>query len=305
MRVIGEAQQQWAPLRRKYNLYVFQHQPSAEADLSSRLSSPDTSSPDSLRPHPPSDGGGWEYSQFAYVDEPFLSWDFSLLTADSKLIGSVNRNFVGFAREIFTDTGVYALRMDAVGLAEESKHLISKTGMTHAVAHDNYKLGMTLDQRAVMLATAVSVDFDYFSRKSSGGGMGFFPLWFPGGGEAVTGDAVAEGVGAEGAAGAGAVSGATRGAGPGEGAVAGGAALGGYEGLQEMKHGGGSPPISEQAPPNVDDFGPSPIQQPPDYSDGSEDIWSDNPNPRGIDQENGQRGDDSGEGEDDDWGDLL
>lgn len=46
-----------------------------------------------------------EFAQFAYVDEPFLSWDFSLKSADDRLIGSVNRNFAGFGREIFTDTG--------------------------------------------------------------------------------------------------------------------------------------------------------------------------------------------------------
>jgi hypothetical protein len=45
---------------------------------------------------------------------------------------------------------------------------------------------MTLDQRAVMLATAVSIDFDYFNRHSSAGGM---PIWGPGaGGEATAGD---------------------------------------------------------------------------------------------------------------------
>lgn len=31
--------------------------------------------------------------------------------------------------------------------------------------------GMTLDERAVMLATAVSIDFDYFSRHSGRGGV--------------------------------------------------------------------------------------------------------------------------------------
>ena len=70
---------------------------------------------------------------------------------------------------------------------------------------------MTLDQRAVMLATAVSIDFDYFSRHSGHvGGGGFFPLWFPGMGGAAEGGAVGGAAGgaagevgaAEGAAGA-------------------------------------------------------------------------------------------------------
>ncbi|XTI86989.1 scramblase family [Cenococcum geophilum] len=45
------------------------------------------------------------FSQFARADEPFLSWDFTLLSENKRLIGPVNRNFSGFAREIFTDTG--------------------------------------------------------------------------------------------------------------------------------------------------------------------------------------------------------
>ncbi|KAI5271553.1 hypothetical protein KEM52_005142, partial [Ascosphaera acerosa] len=42
-------------------------------------------------------------------------------------------------------------------------------------------LGMTLDQRAVALATAVAIDFDYFSRHSraSGGGGGILPFPIP------------------------------------------------------------------------------------------------------------------------------
>jgi hypothetical protein len=50
--------------------------------------------------------------------------------------------------QIFTDTGEYVLRMDAV---------------------DGNSRGMTLDERAVTLACAISIDFDYFSRHSSHG----------------------------------------------------------------------------------------------------------------------------------------
>ena len=68
--------------------------------------------------------------------------------AQGNLIGSINRNFRGFGREIFTDTGQYVIRMDAAeGLVR----------------------GMTLDERAVTLAAAVSIDFDYFSRHSAHG----------------------------------------------------------------------------------------------------------------------------------------
>lgn len=178
MRAIGEAQQQWAPLRRKYNLFLYRQPPNQKIHRGGRNYSPvkhSLSENQRLQLSSASQGVGAQFSQFAYVDEPFLSWDFSLRSTDSNLIGSVNRNFTGFGREIFTDTGVYALRMDAAGLAESPQSSISTTG----VAHQNPITEMTLDQRAVMLATAVAVDFDYFSRKSGSGGMMWIP-WFGG-----------------------------------------------------------------------------------------------------------------------------
>ncbi|KAI9863696.1 MAG: hypothetical protein M1813_003719 [Trichoglossum hirsutum] len=305
MRVIGEAQQQWAPLRRKYNLFLFR--PTTGTDLGSRPPSPtDTPLPSPRQVQVLSGGDRGEFLQFAYVDEPFLSWDFSLLTADSKLMGSVNRNFAGFAREIFTDTGVYALRMDAAGLAGEPKHLISKTGTTHPIAHDKSKPGMTLDQRAIMLATAVSIDFDYFSRMSTNGGMGFFPIWLLGGGGAVAEGAAAEGAAIEGTTGAGAVGNAAKrgvagAGGAGEGALAGGAALGGYEGLQNSVYGGSSSPAPDQAPPNPENFESNPNQNPLGFPDEGEEVWSDEPGPWEDSQGGGQGGGDEGGG----WGDLF
>ena len=224
MRVIGEAQQQWAFLRRKYNLFLFRNSASGELG-SPQLTSgelPPSNSTQLQVSTGTSDPANGQYNQFAYVDEPFLSWDFTLLSQDSKLIGSVNRNFAGFGREIFTDTGVYALRMDAAGLAEEPQHLISKTGERNLSLYGEEKAGMTLDQRAVMLATAVSVDFDYFSRRRSGV-MGMMPLWFPIGGDAAGAEAGAAGVGA--AAGEGEVGGVG-------GAAAGAGTIAGYDAMQ-------------------------------------------------------------------------
>ncbi|GAB1212931.1 hypothetical protein ATERTT37_002080 [Aspergillus terreus] len=124
MRVIGEAQQQWAPLRRKYNLFTYHHSPNAATDMGAQklpLAQSGLSSAQQMQltQAQGSGQGVGEYNQFAYVDEPFLSWDFSLRSADSQLIGSVNRNFAGFAREFFTDTGVYALRMDSAALSPD------------------------------------------------------------------------------------------------------------------------------------------------------------------------------------------
>lgn len=255
MRIIGETHQQWALLRRKYNMFL--HRPSEvlpQQEDAPRLTSGDLPSSNSTalqtvdEKHP--DG---VMVQWAHCDEPFLSWDFSLKSEDGKLIGSVNRNFAGFGREIFTDTGVYALRMDSAGLTEEPKHIISKTGQS-----EDRNAGMTLDQRAVMLATAVSIDFDYFSRHSGGvTGGGFMPLWLPGMGGGAAAEAGAAEVGAAGETGiAGEVAGAARGVGTAagaEGAITGAGTMAGYEAMQHARGGRGD----DASPVSGDDASPT------------------------------------------------
>ncbi|KAK2845262.1 hypothetical protein FQN49_005890 [Arthroderma sp. PD_2] len=214
MRVIGAAQQRWAPLRRKYNLFL--SQPHASAG------------PSQIEPQQPAVPPEKSLSQFAHVDEPFLSWDFSVRSAESHLLGSVNRNFAGFAREIFTDTGVYALRMDSASMAEEMKSK-GTSALQNAPAPS-----MTLDQRAVMLATAVTIDFDYFSRHS--GGPGIMPIPFFGLGEG----------------GAGAAAGGAGGAGAMEGATAGAVGAGTLAGYEAMHRGGSGTQGSTQQPQIVE-----------------------------------------------------
>ncbi|KAL9112339.1 MAG: hypothetical protein Q9227_003457 [Pyrenula ochraceoflavens] len=288
MRIIGETHQQWAPLRRKYNLFLYHQSPNIPSRPSS-LPSPSDLSPSqqsqlALAPVqngiPSQDG---TFAQFAYVDSPFLSWDFALQTADNRLLGSVNRNFAGFGRELFTDTGVYALRMDSAASAADA----AEGGKESILGSVD---GMTLDQRAVMLATAVSIDFDYFSRHSSGFGGLPIPLWLPFGG-------------AEGAAGAeageyGAVVGGT-----GEGAegIAGGAAAGagtmaGYEAMQRG--------MGRDGEQSDGDMGQSP---PPEGQVGQgEDVWGEDQeqdDPWGNDDNNDHGGDGGGDGGD--FGDFF
>ena len=300
MRIIGEAQQQWAPLRRKYNLFLYRKSPTAETNMGTKQIAPGDlplSNAQQLqvsRAAPATGPENGDFGQFAYVDEPFLSWDFSLLSASNRLIGSVNRNWAGFGREIFTDTGVYMLRMDAAGLAEEPRHLISKTGQVSEPVYDSPKVrGLTLDQRAIMLATAVSIDFDYFSRKSGSGGM--MPMWFPwwGGGAAEAGGAGAAGeAGAAGAAGAagetgvgeaagGAVGGTIRGAGGmTEGAAAGAGSMAGYEAMQRGAYGD----RGNDGPPAAGESGDVGAGQAPfdeGSQGGSEDLWGNDDDPWG------------------------
>lgn len=248
MRIIGETQQQWAPLRRKYNLFLYRTSPDAATNLGTQqIQPPDSTMSKSQQLQVSKAAGpnsGGEYGQFAYVDEPFLSWDFALRSADSRLIGSVNRDFSGFAREIFTDTGVYALRMDSAALAEEQARRggVPSESQGSASLYDDKAAGMTLDQRAVMLATAVTVDFDYFSRHSSAGGMGFMPMWFPGGGG---GEPAGEGGAVEGAEGRG-VGGAAGGVG--EGAATGAGTMAGYEAMQRGAQGDAAQPPPPEYP---------------------------------------------------------
>ncbi|KAL4747579.1 Scramblase-domain-containing protein [Aspergillus terricola var. indicus] len=309
LRVIGEAQQQWAPLRRKYNLFTYHHSPNSATDMGTQqIPIAQTGLSNAQQTQLTHALGGnrdfGEYNQFAYVDEPFLSWDFSLRSADSRLIGSVNRDFVGFAREIFTDTGVYALRMDSA-VHKSPDELDQSASIT----------GMTLDQRAVMLATAVSIDFDYFSRHSGSGGLGFFPMWFPGvggdlsaggaAGGAAAGEAGAIGETAAGTVGRGAAGGMAEGAAAG---VAGAGTIAGFDAISR-----GATAQGQQQPSTASQTQPQPHMEhnssgsaqtgpygddwaPDKRNDGrsSEDHWSDNDRNEGGD-----------EGDGNDWSDFF
>ncbi|KAM0723486.1 hypothetical protein Q7P37_000473 [Cladosporium fusiforme] len=331
MRIIGEAQQRWAPLRRKYDLFSYRALASTpEKDTTPRLESgdkPDTETTALTEAKMPEQAIEAGMSQFAHVNEPFLSWDFTLRDEADSTIGSVNRNFAGFAREIFTDTGVYALRMDS---AAQTSALENADGQ-EVGRYEKEATGMTLDQRAVMLASAVSIDFDYFSRHSSStGGMGFMPLWFPGmgGGAAEAGAAggAAGAAGEAGAAGAGTAVGAaegmeaagaaSRGLGTGAGAagesaIAGAGTMAGYEAMQRGAYGprGGQDDASPQA--NEPYPGASPDQPSQDASSPGESSWGESQDPWGR---GGWGGDDQGpppsaggEGGDggSSWGDVL
>ncbi|KAJ4293467.1 hypothetical protein N0V90_008750 [Kalmusia sp. IMI 367209] len=284
MRIIGSAEQEWGLLRRKYNLFLARQVEDAAPDAP-KLTSGDLPLSDS-KSLQVAEGDNREVGmvQFARVDEPFLSWDFRLMSEDQRLLGSVNRNFGGFAREIFTDTGVYALRMDAAGLQAETQHA-SSIEQAKSLA-DNHP-GMTLDQRAVMLATAVSVDFDYFSRHSGSGGL--WPMWIPwfGGeaaGGAAAGEAGAAGAGAIGAAGetgiASEAGAAARGLGSAEGWAAGAGTMAGYEAMQRAR---GQPEGSQEGnDPSVNETN-SPQQQ---VGPEGEDVWGQGKDPWGNDGDN-------------------
>ncbi|KAJ1663755.1 hypothetical protein IW140_004643 [Coemansia sp. RSA 1813] len=162
-RTIGESQQQWHMWRRRYNMFVDHH---GEVD----------------------ENQGFDRRQFAEVDAPFLSWDFPFLSENGALLGGVYRDFSGIGMELFTDYGLYAICFDRLALAQRYQAQAQAQNQTWPAASpgvDAQTAGaipalagrdLNLDERAVALAAAVSIDFDYFSRHSrmAGGGGGFW-----------------------------------------------------------------------------------------------------------------------------------
>lgn len=132
--IVGETIQNWHLWRRRYELFQ-------------------------------KDGAkGSSFDQFGKIDAPFLSFEFPVIDANGKIMASVDRNWVGLGREMFTDTGVYVVRFDSQKCFNDIYH--------DEMLSDQV---LSLDQRAVLLANAVSIDFDYFSRHSRQSG-GFLPF---------------------------------------------------------------------------------------------------------------------------------
>lgn len=127
-------------------------------------------------------------TQFAEIDGGFLAIDFDIREESGKRIASVNKDFTGLARELFTDARQYVVRLDpsyavsAEGLVNDAATVAAGTAST---AEDAQAPRLTMDQRAVILSAAISIDFDYFSlhsRPGVGAGGMFMPMPFPGGG---------------------------------------------------------------------------------------------------------------------------
>lgn len=140
--MVGETIQRWHLWRRKYELFQGKHMGATDEDI--------------------------EFDQFGEINAPFLSFEFPVLDQEGKIMGGVDRNWVGLGREFFTDTGVYIVRFDS----QQSYNNGDGTSIyPREIMSDKV---MNFDQRAVLLANAVSIDFDYFSRHSGHHGGGLF-----------------------------------------------------------------------------------------------------------------------------------
>ncbi|XP_020398364.1 altered inheritance rate of mitochondria protein 25 [Zea mays] len=122
--------------------------------------------------------------QFAVVENPgFWNWTFSLVDEDDKLLAQIDRNWRGTGFELFTDAGQYAIRFGDDVQSDKFAHLpfiISGYVGAHfsQLVNVSQKLQtkelhvvrqLTLPERAVDLALAISLDSDYFSRRGGWG----------------------------------------------------------------------------------------------------------------------------------------
>ncbi|XP_012484172.1 altered inheritance rate of mitochondria protein 25 [Gossypium raimondii] len=101
--------------------------------------------------------------QFAVVENPGLwNWTFTLKDIDGQVLAEIDRDWRGFGFEIFTDAGQYVIRF---GKADP----VLKTGPASMIQELDVSRPLTLSERAIALALAISLDNDYFSRHGGWG----------------------------------------------------------------------------------------------------------------------------------------
>lgn len=101
--------------------------------------------------------------QFAVVENPgFWNWTFTLKGREGEVLAEIDRDWRGFGFEVFTDAGQYVIRFGGSGHDPMSN--LSEKVQDFEVARP-----LTLSERAVTVALAVSLDNDYFSRHGGWG----------------------------------------------------------------------------------------------------------------------------------------
>ncbi|XP_072989050.1 phospholipid scramblase family protein C343.06c isoform X1 [Typha latifolia] len=101
--------------------------------------------------------------QFAVVENPgFWNWTFTLKDEHENVLAQIDRNWRGIGLELFTDAGQYVIRFGEVGSSVRS-------GLASPVEELKVARPLTLSERAVALALAISLDTDYFSRRGGWG----------------------------------------------------------------------------------------------------------------------------------------
>jgi Scramblase len=167
MRIIGETNMEWATLHRKYNLFLF-HMPTGETNAPISTAALDLSAAQHAQVGAQaSDTDPGQYVQFAYIDSHPRLHEFALRSSSHQLIGHIDHTRSGFLRDLL-NAGSYTLSMDAAeSRAGASQSSRANMAYQRVVGGQKGEMGLTLDQRAVMLATAVAIDNDYYSPYSS------------------------------------------------------------------------------------------------------------------------------------------
>ncbi|CAN6461299.1 unnamed protein product [Victoria cruziana] len=107
--------------------------------------------------------------QFAVVENAgFWNWTFTLKDNEGNVLAEIDRDWRGIGLELFTDAGQYVIRF---GHTNEN----ARAGPVSQIHELEITRPLTLSERAVAVALAVSLDNDYFSRHS-GWGMPFIPI---------------------------------------------------------------------------------------------------------------------------------
>lgn len=100
-----------------------------------------------------------EKQQFAVVDSGFLALDFDMRDMNGRKMASVNKDFTGFARELFTDARQYVLRMDPSFGLEHDGMLVNDAATINKDPEEYSHMKLDHRERAVVLATAIAIDF--------------------------------------------------------------------------------------------------------------------------------------------------
>ncbi|ONK55778.1 uncharacterized protein A4U43_C10F890 [Asparagus officinalis] len=97
--------------------------------------------------------------QFAVVENPgFWNWTFTLKDENDNVLAQIDRDWRGVGLELFTDAGQYVIRFGDAGSSVTP-------GLASTIEELEVVRPLTLTERAVAVALAVSLDSDYFSRR--------------------------------------------------------------------------------------------------------------------------------------------
>ncbi|XP_065048270.1 altered inheritance rate of mitochondria protein 25-like [Musa acuminata AAA Group] len=101
--------------------------------------------------------------QFSVVENPgFWNWTFTLKDEDDNVLAQIDRDWRGIGFELFTDAGQYVIRFG-------DSNSLPITEPASGIQELEVARPLTLSERAVAVALAVSLDNDYFSRSRGWG----------------------------------------------------------------------------------------------------------------------------------------